>query len=622
MGSNTIKNVGNMNTFTITQSPTSRNLYLYPNGDLAGCTDFDNTGDSPNYACVDEHRGDCDFNSTYVSWDSDISGFDLYTIDDTEETGTINYVEVISKARIINPPLSGTRYYLILSPSGNCTDEYRSDNKGLTTAWKTHKQIWVNNPETDAAWTMNNINDTCIGTEVSVISDTQTGLTLTLRPNAAGDETNLSVHGAANNYQAVDEETPDYSGTYVYHGQSDKSYITDLYNIPDITIAGNITGITVYYLAKVLNGFGTTRAWSQIKTGGAVFTGTTHLLGTSWTLYSDTWATNPNTGLAWTQVDINNLQIGIKLYEDIGSGDASCTQLYAVVIYDESGSRVDTTQEYLRVNYTPPTQICTVPKPEGITYDYSRIENFINFWNGDREVYTYARRNKTLLLSGFIDSYDVSRITNEIFYFDSYITATWSNNVDNIVDGDDATYGYEDWFDSQELTHVSVTTDYEDECIRPSKVEVRIKYKMGGAMGVGGLDMQMTYPDGDGDIIELPDVAAGVQTWSEWYDITNDTNAPDIWTNDIVENLRVTLTPDSPLMCAYIIQIRVSKFINKSCCVIDCLRDMGRDGSTVTISDLYPTCFNGNFTIRSVGWKLLGLKPESYEYMLELESND
>jgi len=42
-------------------------------------------------------------------------------------------------------------------------------------------------------------------------------------------------------------------------------------------------------------------------------------------------ADNPVTGIAWTWEDIQNLQIGIAIFEIQGSG--TCTQLYAVVTY-------------------------------------------------------------------------------------------------------------------------------------------------------------------------------------------------------------------------------------------------------------------------------------------------
>jgi len=51
----------------------------------------------------------------------------------------------------------------------------------------------------------------------------------------------------------------------------------------------------------------------------------------SYTNWSESWDTNPVTGIAWTWEDIQNLQIGIAIFEIQGSG--TCTQLYAVVTY-------------------------------------------------------------------------------------------------------------------------------------------------------------------------------------------------------------------------------------------------------------------------------------------------
>jgi len=54
---------------------------------------------------------------------------------------------------------------------------------------------------------------------------------------------------------------------------------------------------------------------------------------------------------------------------------------------------------------------------------------------------------------------------------------------------------------------------------------------------------------------------------------------------------------------------------------ITCMREMGKDGSIITISGLR-SLFNGEFRIRSFGWKHISKKPEYYEWILELEYAD
>ncbi|MFC1903267.1 hypothetical protein ACFLW9_00050 [Chloroflexota bacterium] len=69
----------------------------------------------------------------------------------------------------------------------------------------------------------------------------------TLRPNAAGDETNIALQYPATgaHWEKVDDVTSDNYTTYV-HTHS-KTYQRDLYNIPDHTASGVINNVTVYF---------------------------------------------------------------------------------------------------------------------------------------------------------------------------------------------------------------------------------------------------------------------------------------------------------------------------------------------------------------------------------------
>jgi hypothetical protein len=52
---------------------------------------------------------------------------------------------------------------------------------------------------------------------------------------------------------------------------------------------------------------------------------------------------------------------------------------------------------------------------------------------------------------------------------------------------------------------------------------------------------------------------------------------------------------------------------------INTIRNYARNGATITISDLDMYCYNGDYKIRSFGWKLVSKKPEVFEWILELE---
>ena len=158
----------------------------------------------------------------------------------------------------------------------------------------------------------------------------------TLRPNGAGDETNLFPYpdtGEAN-WEDVDEEVADDNATYVKSGTADANWRRDLYNLPAHSGSGTINKITVYARAYTYNP-SQTGLKIAIKIGGTVYESSeiTPSSG-SYTTYSNEWADNPNSGSAWTWDDIDNLQIGVN---------ARRTNSY--------GTRI--TKVYVEVDYTP-----------------------------------------------------------------------------------------------------------------------------------------------------------------------------------------------------------------------------------------------------------------------------
>jgi len=56
-----------------------------------------------------------------------------------------------------------------------------------------------------------------------------------------------------------------------------------------------------------------------------------------------------------------------------------------------------------------------------------------------------------------------------------------------------------------------------------------------------------------------------------------------------------------------------------ACTTIQCMRDMGLNGSDIVITFLSPDCFNGTYKIVSFGWKQVSKAPEVFEWILQLE---
>jgi hypothetical protein len=160
---------------------------------------------------------------------------------------------------------------------------------------------------------------------------------LTLRPNGVGHVTFLSVSGATDNYEAVDEVTYD-TTTYVYRIQSGAFWGTDYYeaeNAPVIS-GSTINSVTIKYRGIKNSGLGV-EGRTQIYTYSQYINGDATTLGSSYAnVYSQEYQTNPYTGEAWTWTEINNMEIGVGLKGFMVADEGRVTQLWAEVNYTKT----------------------------------------------------------------------------------------------------------------------------------------------------------------------------------------------------------------------------------------------------------------------------------------------
>lgn len=164
-----------------------------------------------------------------------------------------------------------------------------------------------------------------------------------LRPTGAGFLTNWTANGAATNYQCVYEGTADNDTTYLdFTGIG--ANVTDLYTIyaNSIGLTDTINSVTVYVVARMVT---TGRLISSsvapcIRENGTTTQASTQpLTSTSYATKSNTWTVKPSDGLAFTQSDITNLEIGVYGIQS-NSQNCRCTQVYVVVDYTPSGGSV------------------------------------------------------------------------------------------------------------------------------------------------------------------------------------------------------------------------------------------------------------------------------------------
>ena len=154
----------------------------------------------------------------------------------------------------------------------------------------------------------------------------------TLRPNAAGDQTEIDTQypASGSHWEKVDEAVADDASTYVRQTAIGVNKV-DLYNLPASVGAGKINKITVH-------GRWITTASGRFRL--AIKSGTTTEIKPDvrwtndlvWTDHEFEWALNPDDGEAWEWADIDALQIGMLLYAS-SAQTSDCTQVYVEVDY-------------------------------------------------------------------------------------------------------------------------------------------------------------------------------------------------------------------------------------------------------------------------------------------------
>lgn len=151
-----------------------------------------------------------------------------------------------------------------------------------------------------------------------------------LRPDNVGSLTNLTASGCGLNYLCVDEGNPDEDATAV--NRAANSYATDVYSLEDPPgTSGSINNVTVYCRARKHQSQGSVRP--TVYFNATEYNGAEQDLTTSFSDYSHEWATNPNTGSAWTWSEINALQAGASIKGQNSNFPAYCTQVWVEVSY-------------------------------------------------------------------------------------------------------------------------------------------------------------------------------------------------------------------------------------------------------------------------------------------------
>ena len=206
----------------------------------------------------------------------------------------------------------------------------------------------------------------------------------TLRPDGAGDDTNIAnVSGAATHWQAVSDAS---DASRVYQGTT--TYQRDLYTLAD---SGNTTtsinSATIYFrIAIQVDQM--VLATPHFKIGGVLYTGTEQTDSTGNTNFvtkSQVYNTSPATSAAWTWNEINNMQVGVSIKTSNIADFAYCSDVWVIVSYNEDTPVVSVSAGISSGEHT--VEVGTVADNETTTITQAVSTNNGNLYNGNNTRY-------------------------------------------------------------------------------------------------------------------------------------------------------------------------------------------------------------------------------------------
>lgn len=133
-------------------------LTLYPNADESVTMSQYGSG-TGNYGRINETTQD---DTNGVTTSSTSGQADLYGLPNPSQSGTINSVTVHFRARwTFNGSIVASSYGAPQVRIGGTT--YSATAQGLGSTFKGYSRAWSTNPNTESAWTWQNINDLIVG---------------------------------------------------------------------------------------------------------------------------------------------------------------------------------------------------------------------------------------------------------------------------------------------------------------------------------------------------------------------------------------------------------------------------------------------------------------------------
>lgn len=186
--------------------------------------------------------------------------------------------------------------------------------------------------------------------------------------------TNLAINGESTAYPSSAHGTyvggsGDYTNLNSDDGDSSylRSYITGGYITwkwadPGLPSGSTINSVTMYAKAKSSDSNDFALIYYN---GSTVYQGNTYNVASSYVLYSYKWTTNPATGIAWTEAQVNDAEFGINT--SARGGGIYYTYVYVEVDYTPPSAPTVTTQAVTNITETTATGNGNVTSDGGST---------------------------------------------------------------------------------------------------------------------------------------------------------------------------------------------------------------------------------------------------------------
>lgn len=129
----------------------------------------------------------------------------------------------------------------------------------------------------------------------------------TIDPTGAGAHSQFTANGAANNWDCVDDATPDDDSTYV--SDSTPGHY-DTYVCSDIDGGASVYGVQTHIYARK-DDAGSRQLAPVIRMSSVDYDGTTVTMASSYAFYSQLYERDP-TPADWTAANVNNAEYGVK----------------------------------------------------------------------------------------------------------------------------------------------------------------------------------------------------------------------------------------------------------------------------------------------------------------------